>query len=122
MKRKLKSCSVMTKVRLENMIGLLVFLGLLLSGCAEVKTVKWEPSPTFIADNMTFHGTEEKFGIFKANGDGLEPEFPVVGQGRLYYVYFLDTSNDFNGKKYKMMATHEDTGETVKLYEWDIEN
>jgi hypothetical protein len=113
---------IMTKVRLENMIGLLVFVGLLLSGCVEDKTVNWEPSPTFIADNMTFHGTEEKFGIIKANGEGFEPEFPVVGQGRLYHVYFLDSAKDFNGKKYKMMATHKDTGETVKLYEWDIEN
>lgn len=110
----------MTKVRLEKMIGLLVVVGLLLSGCVEDKTVNWEPSPTFMADNMTLHGTEGKFGIIKANGEGFEPEFPV-GEGRLYHVYFLDSPKDFKGKKYKMMATHKDTGEIVELYELDIE-
>lgn len=111
----------MTKARLKNMIGLLVIVGLLLSGCVEAKTINWEPNPTFIDDNMTLHGTEGKFGIIKANGEGFEPEFPV-GEGRLYHVYFFDSAKDFNGKKYKMMATHKDSGETVKLYEWDIEN
>jgi hypothetical protein len=63
----------MSKVRLEKMIGLLVVVGLLLSGCVEDKTVNWEPSPTFMADNMTLH-RQRKVCIIKVNGEG-EPEF-----------------------------------------------
>lgn len=108
--------------RLKKMIGGLAFVSILLSGCVVHETANWEPNPTFIVDNMTSHGTNGKFGIMKANGESDEPEFPVIGQGRLYLVKFLDDSKDFNGKKYKMMATHKDTGETVRLYEWNIEN
>jgi hypothetical protein len=81
----------------------------------------WELSPTFTYENMTLHGTEGRFGIMKVNGESDEPEFPV-SEGRLYHVYFLDSDEDFNGKRYKMEATHKDTGETVQLYEWDIDS
>lgn len=98
----------------------MVVLVLLLSGCTEDK--EWTLSPTFNADNLTLHGTEGKFGIKKTNGESDESEFPVVNQGRLYNVYFLDSAKDFNGKKYKMIATHKDTEDAVELYEWNIEN
>ena len=93
---------------------------LLLSGCTEDK--EWTLSPTFNVDNLTLYGTEGKFGIKKTNGESDESEFPVVNQGRLYNVYFLDSAKDFNGKKYKMIATHKDTEDAVELYEWNIEN
>lgn len=70
-------------------------------------------------ENRTFHGIEGKYGLIKQNGEADEPMFPV-GQGRLYGVYFLE--DDFDGARYKMTATHKDTGETVELYEWDIGN
>ncbi|MDX1806348.1 MAG: hypothetical protein R3267_04945 [Paenisporosarcina sp.] len=98
----------------------MVVLVLLLSGCTEDK--EWTLSPTFNVDNLTLYGTEGKFGIKKTNGESDESEFPVVNQGRLYNVYFLDSAKDFNGKKYKMIATHKDTEDAVELYEWNIEN
>jgi hypothetical protein len=103
----------------------LIVLFLLLSGCTEDKKANdtdWTLSPTFTVDNFLLYGTEGKFGITKTNGEGDEPEFPVVNQGRLYMVFFLDSTKDFNGKKFKMIATHKDTGDAVELYEWDIEN
>jgi len=103
---------------------LLLALVLLLFGCTEDKNANdrdWKLSPAFNVDNLSLSGTEGKFGIIKANGESDEPEFPV-GEGRKYHVYFLDSAKDFNGKKYKMNATHKDTGDAVKLYEWNIEN
>jgi len=103
----------------------LLVLVLLLSGCTEDKKAydrDWALSPTFNVDNLTLHGTEGKFGIMKTNGENDESEFPIVNQGRLYKVYFLDSTKDFDGKKYKMIATHKDTGDAVELYEWNIEN
>ncbi|WP_156316802.1 hypothetical protein [Bacillus sp. FJAT-22090] len=98
----------------------MLVLVLLLLGCTEENDGDWYLSPTFDVDNLTLHGTEGKFGIIKVNGESNEPEFPVT-QGRLYEVYFLDSSEEFNGKKYKMTATHQETGETVKLHEKNIE-
>jgi hypothetical protein len=106
---------------LKNIIGLLILVGILLTGCADNDATNWKLSPTFTNKNMTLHGTKGKFGIIKVNGESDEPEFPV-GQGRLYHVYFLESTKDFNGKRYKMVATHKDTGEAVKLYEWEIDN
>jgi hypothetical protein len=34
----------------------------------------------------------------------------------------LESSEEFNGKGYKMVATHKDICETVELYEWEIDN
>ncbi|WP_202078961.1 hypothetical protein [Caldalkalibacillus salinus] len=81
----------------------------------------WEPSPTFMVDDRTLHGTEDKFGIIKVNGYDDEPAFPA-GKGRHYHIYFLDTEQDINGQTYKMTATSQATGETIELYEWDIQN
>ena len=102
----------------------MLVLVLLLLGCTEEKANDgdWNLSPTFNVDNLTLHGTEGKFGIIKVNGESNEPEFPIVNQGRLYKVYFLDSTKDFNGKKYKMIATHKDAGDAVELYEWNIDN
>ncbi len=102
------------------MITLFFIVCLILSGCSEDGKADWKTSPTFTKDKMTLHGLEGKFGIIKVNGESDEPEFPAGDQGRLYQLYFLE--KDFNGKNYKMTATHKDTGETVKLYEWAIEN
>ena len=102
------------------MISFFFIVGLILSGCSEDVKADWKTSPTFTKDNMILHGLEEKLGIIKINGESDEPEFPVGDEGRLYQVYFLE--KDFIGKNFKMTATHKDTGETVKLYEWAIEN
>ncbi len=113
---------IMLITRVMKLLGLLFIVGLLLSGCIEEeKTVSWELSPPFNAENLTLHGIEGKFGIIKVNGEGFEPEFPV-DQGRLYHVLFLDSSKDFNGKKYKMIALHQDADESIKLYEDTIES
>ncbi len=50
---------------------------------------------------MTLYGTKEKFGMMKANGESAELEFPVIRDGRLYQLYFLDHSEDLNGKNIK---------------------
>ncbi|MDM5233441.1 hypothetical protein [Lysinibacillus pakistanensis] len=105
---------------MRKMISFFFIMCLILSGCSEDIKTDWEKSPTFTKDNMILHGLEEKFGIIKVNGESDEPEFPVGDEGRLYQVYFLE--KDFIGKNFKMTATHKDTGETVKLYEWAIEN
>ncbi|MGY0693327.1 hypothetical protein ACW2QC_11120 [Virgibacillus sp. FSP13] len=104
--------------RLKLLIGVLVLVGIILSGCSGNAKGDWETSPTFTNDNMTLHGVQDKFGIVKVNGKGDEPEFPV-DEGRQYQVYFLE--KDFNGERYKMTATHEGEEEAVKLYEADIE-
>jgi hypothetical protein len=102
--------------------SIIFILGIFLIGCSEEgKKDVWKTSDTFTKDNIQLYGTKGKFGIIKVNGKADEPEFPV-GQGRQYDVYFLDNSNEYNGKKYKMSGTHKDTKETVQLYEWDIEN
>lgn len=114
----------MLYIGLKRINLLMLVIVLLLSGCTEVKKaydIDWKLSPTFNVDNLTFHGTEGKFGMVKANGESDEPEFPV-GEGRLYHVYFLDSAKDINDEKYKLVATHKDTGKTVELYELVIEN
>lgn len=107
---------------MKKIIGLLMLVGILLSGCAGKDAPNWEVSPVFTDDNnKTFHGVEGKFGLIKANGEPDEPEFSA-GQGRLYDVYFLESATDFVGERYKMTATHKESGKTVELYEWDIIN
>lgn len=103
----------------KQLIGILILVGIILSGCSGNTKEDWETSPTFTNDNMVLYGVEGKFGIVKANGEDDEPEFPV-GEGRLYQLYFLE--NDFKGESYKMTATYEDEEETVILYEDDITN
>jgi len=111
-------------VRLYIVITILFLSSLLLVGCSEDNTIDWKPTPAFISDDMDLHGTKGKFGIRKVNGEDVEPEFPVVDQGRLYQLYFLDSTKTkgFNGKTYKMLATHKDSEETIELYEDSIEN
>lgn len=104
---------------LKQLIGMLILVGLVLSGCSGNAQSDWETSPTFTNDSMVLHGTQGKFGIVKVNGEGEEPEFPV-DDGRHYQVYFLE--EDFNGESYKMTATHEDEEEAKKIYEADIDN
>ena len=98
------------------------FLEVIKDGFTDDEPVaNWELSPTFTYENMTLHGVEGEFGILKVNGESDEPEFPV-SEGRLYHIYFLGSDEDFNGERYKMEATHKDTGETVELYEWGVGN
>lgn len=106
---------------MRNIIWLLILTGILLTGCADNDSSNWSLSPTFTYDNMTLHGTEEKFGMNKVNGESDEPEFPV-NKGRQYNVYFLESIEDFNGKRYKMTATHQNSDDIVELYEWQIDN
>ena len=104
----------------KGAFSLLFLLALiLLFGCVEEEETDLKESPTFIHDEMILYGTEGKFGMMRANGEENEPDFPV-SQGRLYNMYFLDASQNNDGKKFKMTATHQDTNETVELYEWDI--
>lgn len=98
-----------------------VLILILLFGCVQEEETVWTQSPTFMHDEMILYGTEEKFGMMRANGEENEPDFPV-GQGRLYNLYFLDSSQNNDGKKFIMTATHQETNETVELYEWDIWN
>ena len=112
----------MIPVRLYIVIRILFLSSLLLVGCSEDNTMDWKPTPAFISDDMDLHGTKGEFGIRKVNGEVVEPEFPVVDQGRLYQLYFLDSTKDFNGKTYKMLATHKDSEKTIELYEDSIEN
>ncbi|HWL22575.1 MAG TPA: hypothetical protein VNR38_02275 [Ureibacillus sp.] len=101
---------------------LFVLLGICLSGCdGEDDKTTWKESETFHNEKLTLYGTEGKFGVIKVNGEAGEPAFPV-GQGRHYDVYFFDNPANLNGKKYKMLATHKKTKETVQLYEWEIDN
>ena len=112
----------MIPVRFNVVICVLFLSSLLLVGCSEDNTMDWKLTPVFISDDMYLHGTKGEFGIRKVNGEVVEPEFPVVDQGRLYQLYFLDSTKDFNGKTYKMLATHKDSEETIELYEDSIEN
>jgi hypothetical protein len=91
-----------------------------LSGCREEsdETAMLDSEPV---EKGSMQGREGKFEIVKVNGSSDEPPFPV-GEGRHYEVYFLDDSTDFNGKKYKMTATHKETEESVDLYEAEINN
>lgn len=52
----------------------------------------------------------------------LFPTIKIVGEGRLYHLYFLDPLIDVNSKTFTLTATHQGTGENVKLYEWEIQN
>lgn len=105
--------------RLKQLTGVLVLVGIILSGCSGNAKGDWEISPTFTNDNMTLHGVQDKFGIVKVNGKGDEAEFPV-DEGRQYQVYFL--GKEFNGESYKMTATYQGEEDAVKLYEADIED
>lgn len=95
-----------------------IFLVLLfLAGCANNnKTSEWEASPAFTKDGQVLYGTEGKFGMVNINGPD-KPVFPA-GQGRLYRMYFLEDLDGYS--KYKITATHQDTGNSEKLVETDI--
>ncbi|KAA0566746.1 hypothetical protein F0342_01465 [Bacillus sp. CH30_1T] len=102
--------------------SLCILAGMMLSGCSVDKDeTTWKESETFQHENVTLYGTEGVFGMTKVNGEADEPAFPV-GEGRHYDVYFLKDSIDVNGKKYRMLATHKETDETIQLYEWGIDN
>lgn len=104
---------------MKRFIFSLLLVGLILTGCADKEASDWKVSPTFTNENVILYGTEGKFGVVKLNGETDEPEFPV-GQGRLYDIYFLE--DGFSGQDYKITATHQDTGELVKLHEQEIFN
>lgn len=104
---------------MKKISWLLMLVGILLIGCTDEKGSNWVVSPAFTVDNKTFHGVEGKFGLIKANGEEDEPVFPA-GQGRLYDLYFLESDDHFEGSRYKVTATHKDTGKSLELTEWDI--
>lgn len=104
----------------KGVISILFLLTInLLFGCVKEEETDWTQSPTFTFKELNLYGTEGKFGMMRVNGEVNEPDFPV-GQGRLYNMYFLDTSLNNEGKKFKLTGTHQDIDETVELYEWDI--
>ena len=104
---------------MKKIIFLLFLAGLVLTGCADNEASDWKLNPTFTYKNLILYGTEGKIGVIKVNGETDEPEF-LAGQGRLYDIYFLE--NGFSGHEYKITATHQDTGVSVKLYEQAIGN
>lgn len=104
---------------MKRYIFSLLLVGLILTGCADKESADWKVSPTFTNENVILYGTEGKFGVVKLNGETDEPAFPA-DQGRLYAIYFLE--NGFSGQAYKITATHQDTGELVKLHEQEIFN
>jgi hypothetical protein len=109
------------KIKLFLTLLVVLFMAFL-SGCSpQEEEIVWKESDQFEHDDMKLYGTEGKFGIVKLNGKAGEPAFPV-GEGRHYGVYFLENSTDHNAKKYRMSATHKDSKEPVKLYEWGIGN
>lgn len=113
---------ILLKIKLSALSFLLVLCSLLIFGCVEEEQVNWTRTPTFMHEGMQLYGTDSVFGMIRVNGNINEPDFPV-GQGRLYDLYFLDMTQDTqvnDGKKYKMTAIHQDTNETINLYEWDI--
>lgn len=111
----------MTKATLKKLLFLLICIGAMLSGCRGENKTSWVVTPTFTKAHLTYYGTNEKFGIIKVNGDSEEATFPV-NQGRHYQLFFLDRSQDFNGKTYRMMATHEKSNKAIKLYESAIKD
>ncbi|MDF2668202.1 MAG: hypothetical protein K0R67_508 [Paenibacillus sp.] len=77
----------------------------------------WKVSPTFVAGKLTLIGNEGKFGIIKMNNP--RTDLFRSGRGGLYYLYFWGKADDISGK-YRLTATHKNSGQTVQLYEWPI--
>ncbi|WP_127586878.1 hypothetical protein [Paenibacillus koleovorans] len=77
----------------------------------------WRVAPTFDAGKITLHGHEGRFGLIKMNNPG--DDLFRAGRGGLYYLYFWGDPEEITGK-YKLSATHRDSGQTVQLYEWPI--
>lgn len=59
----------------------------------------------------------------KISGEDTEPDF-LVGEKRVYDLYFIEEREDyhFNGRNYKMTATHLETKEHNLLSEMDIQD
>ena len=96
-----------------SMILVLIFL----AGCANNNEASdWKESPTFTKENQVLYGTEGKFGMININGPD-KPVFPAE-QGRLYRIYFLEDVKGYS--KYKITATHQDTGDSEKLIDTEI--
>lgn len=96
-----------------SMFLVLIFL----AGCANNNEASdWKESPTFTKENQVLYGTEGKFGMININGPD-KPVFPAE-QGRLYRIYFLEDVKGYS--KYKITATHQDTGDSEKLIDTEI--
>ncbi len=78
----------------------------------------WIVDKPFMVGDVKLIGKEGKFGLRRMNGDANE-EFANLGKGIHYYIYFWGNADRFIGK-YKLIATHKDTLEAIKLYEWPI--
>lgn len=104
---------------MKKRISLMIIILFILSACTNSDEPNWGLSATFTNDDKTLFGTKDQFGMMKLNGEDDEPEFPA-GKGRHYKLYFLDNSKDLTGKKYKMIGTHKDSGETMELYQQEI--
>lgn len=77
----------------------------------------WKVTDSFQIGRMTLYGHEGKFGIVKVSNP-TDTLFKA-NRGGLYYLYFWGRESDMTGK-YKLTATHKDSGQTVQLYEWPI--
>ena len=104
---------------MKKRISLLLLVLFMLNACTNSDESYWGLSATFTKDGKTLYGIEDQFGMMKLNGESDEPEFPA-GKGRHYKLYFLSNSKDLTGKKYKMIGTHKDSGETMELYQQEI--
>ncbi|PLS16511.1 hypothetical protein CVD28_15610 [Bacillus sp. M6-12] len=82
-------------------------------------TQQTDLNESFKINGETFYGIKNKFAIRKMNGSN-DPEFPAGSRGGHYVTYFWGEKDALIGKKYKMIATHEVTGESAQLYEWEI--
>ncbi|WP_153722160.1 hypothetical protein [Sporosarcina cascadiensis] len=102
---------------MKKIIFSLFLVVIFLAGCTDNnEDTNWKVSPTFTKENQVLYGTEGKFGLTNINGPD-KPLFPAQ-QGRLYRIYFLE---DVKGhSKYKITATHQDTGDSEELIETEI--
>ncbi len=104
---------------MRKMIVLIFLSFLLIVGCSE-KEEHWRKSPLISIDDLVYYGSDQVFGMTKMNGNLDEPDFQK-GQARLYQITFFDHTEQYVGKTYKLTGFHEETGETVDLYQDEIQ-
>jgi hypothetical protein len=102
---------------LQSLAIIAIFIVILSIYLQANKPDLWKVTPAFQAGKLTLYGHEGKFGMVKMNNpnDALFR----ASRGGLYYLYFWGREADIAGK-YKMTATHKDSGQTVQLYEWPL--
>lgn len=78
----------------------------------------WVVSPAFQAGKHVLYGNEGRFGMIRRNGPG--DDLFRANRGGLYQLFFWGDEKELQGK-YRLMATHKETGERRQLYEWPIQ-